>query len=128
MAVRLPHSDIWRGARRNKYGAKKTTVCGITFDSKQESQDYLKLLARQQTGEISDLQTQVRYNLIVNDIKIGRYTADFTYRENGQLVVADSKGCPSRDYSLRKKLMLAIYGIHILELRTRLAKRSRKRV
>jgi len=130
MAAFLPHGHIVRGARagrRNKYGARKTTICGITFDSHQESQDYLKLLARQQAGEITDLKTQVRYDLVVNGVRIGRYTADFTYTETatGRLVVADSKGCPSRDYILRKKLMLACHGIEIVEMRAR-AKPPRK--
>jgi len=113
-------TGAWFGRRgTNKYHAVRTTVAGITFDSKQEASDYLKLVARQQAGEISDLRTQVRYELIVNDVKIGRYTADFVYVENDREIVADSKGCPSRDYILRKKLMLAVHGIEILELRAR---------
>lgn len=32
----------------NKYNARKTTVCGHTFDSKREAEVYLELLAQKQ--------------------------------------------------------------------------------
>lgn len=102
--------------RGNKYGAKKTEVDGITFDSKREATRWQQLRLLERAGAIAGLVRQVRFELIVNDVKIGRYTADFEYVENGQRVVEDAKGAArSRDYILRKKLMLAIYGIEIKE-------------
>ncbi len=38
--------------KRNKFGAVKTMANGILFDSKLEATEYLKLLAREQAGEI----------------------------------------------------------------------------
>lgn len=36
----------------NKYGAKKTVVDGVTFDSKAEARRYQQLKLMQQAGEI----------------------------------------------------------------------------
>lgn len=103
-------------SRRNKYNAKKTKINGIIFDSKKEGNRYLVLLSREQAGEITELELQPRWKLVVNDHYIGRYTADFMYRNSeGERVVEDVKGVKTRDYVLRKKLMKAIYGIEIKE-------------
>ena len=100
---------------RNKYNAKKTTINGITFHSKKEAERYLVLMSMEQAGEITELELQPRWPLVVNGVKIGRYTADFQYRQGGRLVVEDVKGVRTRDYVLRKKLMRACYGIEIKE-------------
>lgn len=100
---------------RSKYGAKKTEVDGIKFDSKREAARYSQLRLLERAGQIADLRLQVKYPLVVNNVKIGRFTADFVYVENGAEVVEDCKGYRVRDYPLRKKLMLAIYGIAIKE-------------
>ena len=102
--------------KRSKFGAKKTEVDGIIFDSKREATRYYDLRVMQSAGLITGLTLQVRYDLVVNGEKIGRYTSDFNYYENGQLVVEDTKGVKTRDYVLRKKLMKAIYGIEIREV------------
>lgn len=102
----------------NKYHAKKTVVDGITFPSKREAKRWLQLQQLQRVGEISGLQRQIKYDLVVNGVKIGRYTSDFEYEENGEHVVEDVKSnatATARDYPLRKKLMLAIHGISIRE-------------
>jgi len=106
--------------RRGKSGAIKTVVDDIVFDSKLEAAFYLQLKVRQAAGEISDLELQPRFEFVINDVKVGRYTGDFRYTEGGKVIVADAKGFPiSRDYPLRKKLLKALYGIDILELRAR---------
>ena len=95
----------------NKYHAKKTIADGVTFASKREAKRYgeLKLLLR--AAEIAGLELQPRYDLIVNGIKVGRYTPDFTYREvkSGIRVVEESKGFRVRDYALRRNLFKALY-------------------
>jgi hypothetical protein len=102
----------------NKYRAKKTTIDGIKFDSLKEAMRYTELRSLYRAGKIADLQCQVRYQLVVNGVKIGRYTADFVYYDGNGLVVEDVKSPATkkaRDYVLRKKLMLAIHGIEIRE-------------
>ena len=98
----------------NKYNARKTTVCGRTFDSKREAEVYLELLAQKQAGEIIRIAFQPQYTLLEaftdNEGKKQRaitYTADFfvTYAD-GHSEVIEVKGVRTRDYLLRKKLFL----------------------
>ena len=102
----------------NKYHAKKTVVDGITFDSKREAARYRVLRTLERAGAIANLILKVKYPLVVNGVKIGRYTSDFEYEENGLHVVEDVKSPATkkaRDYRLRKLLMLALHGIDIRE-------------
>lgn len=100
--------------KANKYNARKTTVCGHTFDSKREAEIYLDLLSRKQHGEILRIGLQPSYTLLEgfrdNEGKKQRaitYTADFfvTYAD-GRNEVIEVKGVKTRDYVLRKKLFL----------------------
>ena len=101
--------------RRSKYGAKKTIVDGIKFDSMAEAARYGALKIIQSAGLISDLRLQVPYVITVNGKKICRYVADFVYIENGKEVVEDVKGIKTPVYNLKKKLMEAMFGVVILE-------------
>ena len=98
----------------NKYNARKTTVCGRTFDSRREADYYLELLARKQAGEIVRIGFQPSYTLLAGFVdntgknqKPITYTADFfvTYAD-GHSEVIEVKGVRTRDYLLRKKLFL----------------------
>ena len=98
----------------NKYNARKTTVCGRTFDSKREADYYLELLARKQAGEIVRIGFQPSYTLLAGFVdntgkkqKPITYTADFfvTFAD-GHSEVIEVKGVKTRDYLLRKKLFL----------------------
>lgn len=95
--------------RRNKYGAKKTIVDGIAFASKREAAEYMGLKMQQAAGVIYDLLVHPVFPLVVNGTKIGRYTADFRYKSDGDEVVVEVKGFVTRDYSLRKRLFKALY-------------------
>jgi hypothetical protein len=112
-------------AQRSKYGAKKTVVDGITFDSMAEAARYGALRIVQAAGLIKDLRLQVPYVIVVNGKKICRYVADFVYIENGKEVVEDVKGMKTPVYNLKKKLMEAVFGVVILE--TGLKKRKGKK-
>jgi hypothetical protein len=103
--------------RVSKYRAIKTEVDGILFDSKAEARAYCNRKLMQQNGMISGLELQPAYDLIVNGVKVGRYIADFRYTLNstGAVIVEDVKGVRTPVYRLKKKLMLALYGISILE-------------
>jgi len=109
--------------KKNKYGAKKTTVDGITFDSKKESKRWGELKLLERSGDIADLRRQVPIELQGRDGPIltptGRqatYRADFVYfdRKLGVEVIEDSKGDKPKDYLL-KKAILAAMNVEILE-------------
>lgn len=99
-----------------KYGNKPTERDGIRFHSKREADRYQELLLMQSAREISALERQVPFDLIVNGVKVARYVADYAYRDKaGARVVEDAKGYATTTYKLKKKLMLACHGIHVRE-------------
>ena len=123
----------------NKYGARKMTAPdGQKFDSVKEYHRWGCLRLLERAGQIQDLKRQVKYELIpaqreesTDVYKAGpqkglpkpgsilekpcTYVADFTYIENGQLVVEDVKGMKTDAYKIKKKLMLWVHGIRIRE-------------
>lgn len=44
------------------------------------------------------------------------YYADFVYYRDGELVVEDAKGMKTKEYIIKRKLMLSIHGIRIKEV------------
>ena len=101
--------------RRSKFNAKKTTIDGIVFDSKFEAERYCILSVREKAKEISNLELQVPFDILVNEQKICTYVADFVYIEDDKRVVEDAKGVKTPEYRLKKKLMKAALDIDILE-------------
>jgi hypothetical protein len=106
---------------KNKYGAKKTVLDGITFHSKSEAERYSELVQMQAGRLIFDLKLQVKFPLLgANGPMLGEsgrplfYKADFVYFEDGQRIVEDRKGKKTADYLL-KKSNLAAQGIEIRE-------------
>ena len=104
--------------KKSKYGAVKTEVDGIKFDSKHEASRYEELRLLEQAGEITNLCLQVPFELIPKS-KYGmpiRYIADFTYNDgNGQPLVGDAKGVKTPVYRLKRRLMAELNGIEIKE-------------
>lgn len=110
---------------QRKYGNEKVIINGQTFDSKAEYRRWRELCLMAQTGEIGDLQRQVRYELVPvqrdedgNVLERGCfYVADFVYTDaDGRTVVEDVKGFRTKEYLIRRKLMLFRYGIRIQEV------------
>ena len=113
--------------KRSKYGAKKTVVDGIKFDSMAEAARYGALKIIQAAGLISELRLQVPYVITVNGKKICRYIADFVYIENGKEVVEDVKGMKTPVYNLKKKLMEAVHRVVIFETGLKVKRKAKKR-
>lgn len=108
-----------------KYNNKKITVDGQIFDSKKEANRYKELRLLEKAGGIKDLRTQVKFKLIPaqRDEATGEvierecsYKADFVYEEDGKTVVEDVKGFRTKEYVVKRKLMLWRYGIRIREV------------
>jgi len=105
--------------KMSKYNAIKTTVDGITFDSRKEASRYTELKLLSQAGEIRELRRQVPFELIPKRGKLRaiRYVADFVYADNhGNDIVEDVKGMKTQVYKLKKRMMLEKYGIEIQEV------------
>lgn len=107
-----------------KYGNVKATYDGITFDSIKECNRYRELKALEEAGEIHDLQRQVRYELLAPQRREKRllergvyYVADFVYKlSDGRTVCEDTKGYKTREYVIKRKLLLYRYDIQIKEI------------
>lgn len=115
--------------RRHKYGVAKKedrTLDGITFASKKEMTRYSELVLMMTLGLIRELELQPRFPLVVRDVKIATYVADFRYKEIMQkvgkeiradkVVIEDVKGFKTPEYKLKKKHAEAQYGITIREV------------
>ena len=123
----------------NKYGSEKMTVGGKVFDSRNEGRRFIELRIREMRGEITDLQTQVKFELIPaarepdtigkrGGVKKGKliergvdYYADFVYTEtaSGRQIVEDAKSSATRkkeSYIIKRKLMLFLKKIRIIEV------------
>lgn len=121
-----------------KYKNRKITTADGIFDSRKEYKRYRELEMLQRVGGITDLKRQVKFVLIpaqyeetdevyTKGKKKGlkkrgsllerecSYYADFTYKENGKLVVEDVKGVRTKDYIVKRKMMLYFYGLKIRE-------------
>ena len=105
-------------AKRGKYGSTPTVVDGVRFDSRKEAKRWQLLKAMEESGEITRLRRQVRFDLAVNGVLVCRYVADFVFVEGGTEVVEDVKSKATRRierYRLKRRLMLAVHGITIRE-------------
>ncbi len=110
----------------SKYGARKVTYDGKTFDSQKEAQRYAELRLLERGKVIEDLKCQESFQLIPNQYdetgklieRAVKYVADFVYTDNktGQKVVEDTKGFKTKEYIIKRKLMLKEYGIRIREV------------
>lgn len=100
--------------RRRKYANKKSGG----YDSKREHDRANELRLLERAGKIRDLQEQVKFELIPKQLgeRSCSYVADFCYiDEHGSKIVEDVKGMKTRDYIIKRKLMLWVYGIKVLE-------------
>lgn len=117
----------------NKYHNRKVrTSDGIVHDSRKEANRWQELKLLEKSGKIMELKRQMEFLLIppqYEEIATGKrkkrkvverscvYRADFVYHdENGEIVVEDVKGLRTRDYIIKRKLMLYVYGIKIKEI------------
>ena len=110
---------------RSKYGNRKITYNGETYDSIKEYRRHDELKLLQRAGKISSLERQVKFELIPSQ-KIGgkvverscSYIADFVYVKDGETIVEDvkSEATKTPEYIVKRKLMLFIKGIRIQEV------------
>jgi len=112
-------SSFARRPSKNKYGAKKTQVGEIKFDSKKEANRFMELQLLKRAGEISGLRRQVKVELLGQYrplyTRTGRkmkLTVDFHYIEDGVEVFEDSKGAWTRDFEVRYAVAIAM-GINL---------------
>lgn len=121
-----------------KYNNKTFEADGYKWDSEKEYQRWIVLKEAEAQGVITDLQRQVKFELIpavieeyVEHLKTKdkiktrvlqrsiTYTADACYYKDGEYVVEDCKISPKvkpDKYVLKNKMMFALKGIRIKEV------------
>lgn len=129
----------------SKYNNRKVTLPdGEVFDSQKEALRYLELKLLEKSGAICDLKRQVPFELIPAqyiEIKLAsvykrgplkgqhktkrycieqavKYIADFVYTDlqTGKKVAEDTKGVRTKEYIIKRKLMLYVHNIRIREV------------
>lgn len=98
--------------KKNKYHASKVEMDGVVYDSKKEAKRAAVLQQQAKFGIITNLQRQVAFELqpgYTNNkgakIRPITYVADFTYEQNGQKYIEDTKGWRTDIYKLKKKIV-----------------------
>ena len=124
------------GGTGTKYHSQKVTYNGETFDSKKECRRWLELKNMESVGLISGLQRQKKFVLVpaqyepdttgprggkIKGKLLERevaYYADFVYfdEEEKDFVIEDTKGVRTKEYIIKRKLMLWLNGYQIREV------------
>ena len=122
------------------FHVKTTTSDGVVHDSKKEADRWCELRLLERAGKISDLKRQVPYELIPAQYEITEryskssgkrlkdskklieqkcsYIADFVYYDNDskKIIVEDTKGVKTKEYILKRKLLLYMFNIKVHEI------------
>lgn len=102
--------------KRHKYGAKKTVVDGIKFDSQLEAKYYYHLMTLKQLGQIKEIELQPEF--LIQDKKKYKgetirkivYKLDFkVVYNNGYTEYIDVKGMTTPVSQLKLKLVKGMY-------------------
>ncbi len=114
----VPTQTEEKPKKRHKYGANKTEVDGIVFDSAKEAKRYKELKLLLKAGSIGLLERQVRFQLNNGGQFSYEYVADFVYLDHatGKKVVEDAKGFRTKEYLKKKRLMKKLHNIQIKEV------------
>ena len=111
--------------------AKYNNVKIDGYDSKKEYRRAKELKLLEKKGIITGLQEQVKYELISpHEVQVVQkmlrkkkliergvyYIADFVYYRDGEYIVEDTKGVRTKEYIIKRKLMLYVHGIKIKEV------------
>lgn len=129
---------VRKSVTKSKYGNRKVCVCGIWFDSKKESEIYLRLLDLESRGVIRGLELQPKWelqpkltetyikHLKTKDKECERtillpitYKADFSFWYGSEFKVVDvkaSKFMLPKEYQLKKKMLRYVHGLEITEV------------
>ena len=118
-----------------KYRSSKVETPEGRFDSQREYMRWCVLKQLQEDGVITDLELQKKFVLIPaqrepdsrgkrGGLKKGKvierecsYIADFAYydKKADKYVVEDAKGIRTKDYIIKRKLMLWVHNVRIYE-------------
>lgn len=114
--MKLTRENLRRafGKRRSKYGNRSVVVDGQRFDSKAEARHWRVLRTELATGLASLVLRQVPFHLPGGVV----FRADFlVHRPGGGLEIHEVKGFRTEAYKIKKRMVEAIHGVEILEVK-----------
>ena len=112
--------------RGNKFGAVKKMYNGILYDSTAEAHYARKLdilqRAKDPKDRVLEWERQVPFPIVINGIKVCTLKLDFVVPyADGRIEYPDvkgyKKGCAYQHWRTKKKLVEAVYGIQIIEVK-----------
>lgn len=102
-----------------KYNNEKTTIDGITFDSRLEAERFQQLRLLEKAEEIEALQLQVEFQILTGwtnpdtgeRTRSKYYVADFVYydKQSRKWIIEDTKGMETSDFKLKWDFMKTLY-------------------
>lgn len=107
-----------------KYRNKPCQIGAEKYRSQREAKRHQDLLLMQKAGRIAGLTREVPFVLIPSQRRADgiaerpcTYICDFMYSTaEGRTVVEDAKGTRTKDYIIKRKLMLHVHGITVVEV------------
>ena len=100
--------------KTNKYGAIKTRIDGILFDSRLEAGRYSELKLLERAREISNIEVHPSFPIFIKGQRICVVELDFAYDDrDGNRIFEDTKGLDTALSKIKRKLVSASYGINV---------------
>lgn len=115
---------VWGCLHCTAQYSTKRTICAECqrevhyFPSHSEYLRFRALQFEQRFDQISDLELQPSFPIVINGQLVCTYRADFKYCRDGEEIIEDVKGTTNEKYldpvfKLKRKLVAAVYGIDI---------------
>lgn len=101
-----------------KYRAKPVVIDGVRFASQAEARRYGQLKLLEKAGQISGLELQPKFPVVVNGMKVCTYIGDFAYFDGKGRIVEDVKGVQTPMFRLKRKLVEATYPGVLIAVRS----------
>ena len=110
----------------SKYGAKKVTIDGITFDSKAEGRYFEHLQKLKKSGLVEEFPMQKAFTLLDRFAhpQTGRIVRAITYKADfeviyadGHIEVVDIKGFLTPEFKIKAKMFMFRYQIPLVLLK-----------
>lgn len=99
-----------------KYRNKITHIDGYRFMSKKEADRYMDLKLLLRNGNITDLELQPVYPIVIAGKRICKVILDFRYKDkrSGEIIHEDVKGYDNQLSKLKRKILEAMYGFKVV--------------
>lgn len=119
----LNNKSLDENSKTNKFKNKKITVNGIHYDSTKEYERHCELLLQEKSNIISNLRYHKKEDKIVLiDDPLVSYIPDFCYDENNKHIVEDFKGMQTKEFILKKKMIISMIKKQQLDIVFRIVK------